>query len=411
VALTGTLKDFGIAEILQLIGQQAKSGVLHLKGKSEEIHILWADGNVVRAEQAGRKAKERLGGLLVRAGLLSEEQLKQALETQQRTLRRLGTVLVELGMVTKDDLREITALQTTETVYKLFHWKSGTYEFEPGAVDWDRETVTPLRAESVLMEGFRQVDEWPMIRRKITSAAMTFERLKAPPSEPERPQRTVTRSLSGGQRLEAGLGDDVEAAFGALEAGQKPSRDDAGAIGEVERRVFELAEPGRTVERIIDLSRLGEFEACKALFTLLNLEYLTPVAPSRARRADEGYTRGLGQRLREGASRVLATVAIAAALAGLGYWLNERGLGLGESPSGRPYRDNGLQRFLARYQSARLANALEIYRLERGEYPPDLGALVDAGIVAARDLRFPWSQPYHYRRTAEGGFVLLPPVE
>ena len=31
MALTGTLKDFGIAEILQLIGQQAKSGVLHLK--------------------------------------------------------------------------------------------------------------------------------------------------------------------------------------------------------------------------------------------------------------------------------------------------------------------------------------------------------------------------------------------
>lgn len=407
MALTGTLKDFGIAEILQLIGQQAKSGVLHLKNKSEEIHILWADGNVVRAEHAGRKAKERLGGLLVRAGLLSAEQLGQALETQQRTLRRLGDVLVELGMVTRDHLREITALQTTETVYKLFHWKSGTYEFEPGAVEWDRETVTPLRAESVLMEGFRQVDEWPMIRRKITSVAMTFERLKAP--EGEHPQRTVTRTLTGERRLDAGLRDDVEAAFGALESGARRERDGASAIGEVERRVFELTVPGRPVERIIDLSRLGEFETCKALFTLVNLEYLAPVAPSRSRRRVEaGYVPGWRQRLREGAARVVATVAIAAALAGLGYWLNE---GLGESPAVRSFHDNGAQRFLARYQTARLVTALEIYRLERGEYPPELGVLVDEGIVARRDLRFPWSHRYHYRRTAEGGFVLLPPVE
>lgn len=408
MALTGTLKDFGIAEILQLIGQQAKSGVLHLKSKSEEIHILWVDGTVVRAEHAGRKAKERLGGLLVRAGLLTPEQLGQALETQQRTLRRLGDVLVELGMVTKDDLREITALQTTETVYKLFHWKSGTYEFEAGTVEWDRETVTPLRAESVLMEGFRQVDEWPMIRRKITSAAMTFERLKAPP-EAEHGPRTVTHTLTGGLRPEGGLGDDVEAAFGALESGHKPERSDAGALGEAERRVFDLAVPGRPVERIIDLSRLGEFETCKALFTLVNLEFLSPVAPSRLRRgAEEGYARSWGQRFREGVARVAVTVAIAAALAGLGYWLNQ---GLSESSAGRAFRDNGAQRFLARYQSARIANALEIYRLERGQYPPGLDDLVEAGIVAARDLRFPWSQPYHYRRTGEGGFVLLPPVE
>ena len=35
MALQGTLKDFGIAEILQLIGQQAKSGVLHLKSRDQ----------------------------------------------------------------------------------------------------------------------------------------------------------------------------------------------------------------------------------------------------------------------------------------------------------------------------------------------------------------------------------------
>ncbi|HSD20940.1 MAG TPA: DUF4388 domain-containing protein, partial [Anaeromyxobacter sp.] len=152
MALTGTLEDFGIAEILQLIGQQAKTGVLHLHGRGEEIHIAIADGCVVRAETAGRKARERLGNMLVRAELIGPVDLERALDLQKRTLRRLGDVLVEEGLLTKVALKEMTALQTTETVYRLFHWKSGTYEFEPGEVEWDRETVTPLRAESVLME-------------------------------------------------------------------------------------------------------------------------------------------------------------------------------------------------------------------------------------------------------------------
>ena len=81
-------------------------------------------------------------------------------------------------MVTKEQLREMTALQTTQTLYKLFHWKTGTYAFEPRDVTFDRETVSPLRCESVLMEGYRIIDEWPIVRRKITSSAMTFERLK-----------------------------------------------------------------------------------------------------------------------------------------------------------------------------------------------------------------------------------------
>jgi hypothetical protein len=74
-------------------------------------------------------------------------------------------------------------------------------------------------------------------------------------------------------------------------------------------------------------------------------------------------------------------------------------------------RDNGAQRFLARSQLARLRGALEVYRLEQGAYPERLEALVEAGLASPRDLRYPWSQQYHYRRRPEGRFVLLPPVE
>lgn len=396
MALQGTLKDFGIAEILQLIGQQAKSGVLHLESRDEEIHIAMADGNVVRAEHAGRKARERLGNRLVRAEIITQEQLEYALDLQKRSLRRLGDLLVELRFVTKDALREMTALQTTETVYKLFHWKSGTYEFVPGDVEWDPETVTPLRAESVLMEGFRQVDEWPMIRRRIPSPAMTFERLRA-----------LGGADAAGGAAEA---DDVDAAFDGLGA-PEPRKGEFATLGANERRVDALVEPGRTVERIVDLSRLGEFETCKALLNLVNAGVLEPVAPARRAAAAVGaYAHDWQARIRAGAARVLATVAIAAALAGIAVWVDERGLTFGEA-RGAVVRDDGARRFLSRYQLARLRGALEVYRLEHGTYPERLSELVDAGIVSRRDLGYPWMQDYHYRRSAEGRFVLLPPLE
>lgn len=394
MALKGTLKDFGIAEILQLIGQQAKSGVLHLEAREEVIHIAIAEGNVVRAESAGRKARDRLGNLLVRAEIISRNELQYALDQQKKSLRRLGDILVELGFVSEKDLREMTQLQTTETIYRLFHWKSGTYEFEPGEVEWDPSAVTPLRAESVLMEGFRRVDEWPLVRRKIGSPAMTFERLRDSLPEP----------AAGGSE------SDVDDAFDALGGEKRSGKGEFASLGANERRCFEIAVDGRTVERIVDLSRLGEFETCKALLNLVNAGFLKPLAPSGRTAASVGaFAQDWQASLRRGAARAAATVLVAALVAGIAAWVDSRGLSWGGG--GREVGDNAAQRFLSRYQIEILRNAIEVYRLERGEYPESLGDLVEAGLASARDLRRPWKQTYFYRRSPEGSFVLLPPVE
>ena len=67
MALQGTLKDFGIADILQLIGQQQKTGTLHLRNKDQEVHVGFKDGSIVKAESATRKKKDLIGSMLVRA--------------------------------------------------------------------------------------------------------------------------------------------------------------------------------------------------------------------------------------------------------------------------------------------------------------------------------------------------------
>src|SRR4030081_2624903 len=100
MALSGTLKDFGIADILQLIGHQTKTGRLTLKSGGEEVEVFFVEGNVVFATEKARKSPNLLGNLLLRAELLSKEQLEEALAVQQRTLKRLGDILIENQMVT-----------------------------------------------------------------------------------------------------------------------------------------------------------------------------------------------------------------------------------------------------------------------------------------------------------------------
>ena len=113
MALSGTLKDFGIADILQLIGHQTKTGRLVLKSGNDEVEVFFIDGNVVFASEKQRNSKNLLGSLLLRAELLSKEQLDEALSTQQRTLKRLGDILVELNAVTAAQLAQMMRLQTT----------------------------------------------------------------------------------------------------------------------------------------------------------------------------------------------------------------------------------------------------------------------------------------------------------
>ncbi len=54
---------------------------------------------------------KRLGELLVQAKLISQEQLKTALDRQRETDTKLGTVLVQLGFITEDEITEVLADQ------------------------------------------------------------------------------------------------------------------------------------------------------------------------------------------------------------------------------------------------------------------------------------------------------------
>lgn len=70
-----------------------------------------------------RPEKIRLGDLLIQQGLLTEEQLKFALDEQKRSGRKLGRIVVESAFVTEEAISQALArqLQATYVDLKLFN--------------------------------------------------------------------------------------------------------------------------------------------------------------------------------------------------------------------------------------------------------------------------------------------------
>jgi len=60
-----------------------------------------------------RQSRPLLGQLMVESGLISEAQLKEALNRQQSTFRYIGEILIDMGAISRRDLTRMLERQHT----------------------------------------------------------------------------------------------------------------------------------------------------------------------------------------------------------------------------------------------------------------------------------------------------------
>lgn len=262
MALEGTLKDFSLADIFQLIGLQRKTGVLTLRGKDDTVTVTFLDGKVVAADSLNKRLENRLGTVLVKSGIMTPEQLNRALEIQRETLQRLGFILVHYGIISQDALRSALQLQIMQIVYRLFRWKDGEYHFsQETTIEYDRDNVVPISAESVLMEGARMIDEWPIIEKRIRSYDMVFRR----------------KAMH--QEIVVVSADEAEIDFDESRIARKKgvATSDKIRIAEEEKAIYDMVDGKRTVGDIVEISRFAEFDTVKFLYELLTRDLIEEV--------------------------------------------------------------------------------------------------------------------------------------
>lgn len=248
MALEGSLKDFGMADIFQLIYAQKKTGILKMKNATREAKVLFENGLVVTADGSNLEGINKIGEVLLRTGRISEDQLKQALVTQRQTKEKVGVILVETGAVNKEDLIKALGLQVKEAVFSLFQWKEGHYSFESSDISYERDYWLPINTEFLIMEGVRRIDEWPYIEKKIPNLSLVFEKIKE-----KEDKIKIAKSEE----------DSLADMFG------ESKKDEGIQITQQEMNVFSLIDGQQDVRQLIETTNLGEFETCKALSNLL----------------------------------------------------------------------------------------------------------------------------------------------
>jgi len=376
MALEGTIRDFGLPDIFQLIGLQRKTGTLTLaKDKeAETVTVTFENGMVVMADSSARRLEDRLGNVLVKQGKVSRERLEEALALQKQTLQRLGHVLLAASAITAHDLREALNIQISQIVFRVFRWRDGSYQFTPAdSVDYDRENFSPMSTDFILMEGIRMVDEWPIIEKKIPSFDLVF-----------RPA------------VDPGL---VDVAAGGAEPAARPA---AGASARIrltpeEERVFRKLDGTRTVQGVIDATGGGEFDVCRTLFDFLNRNLIVPVGHGETKaREEEG-------RASASAAPVYVAGALALVLAAAGIAVNGgRPFAVAGLPAALPRSYELLQDGMTRSRLVRLSRAIEAWRATSGSSPATLEDLVRAGLVDRSYLLDPWRRPFHYEAGPRG---------
>lgn len=375
VALHGNLRDFGIAEVFQLIGQQRKTGTLVVEGGEGAIFLAFDAGRVVRGGPLeARLSRDPLGQQLVRAGYLTRDQLASLQTESQRSARPLSDLLLASGSIEASTLEETQHLLTRETVFDVMRRTGGDFNFSAEPVVHDTKPEYLLGAEQILMDGLRMLDEWQTFSSIVPSEDMIFRRI------------------------------------GNLATARAVTRGEADArLGNVER-VLQLVDGRLSVRRIIDLSRIGTFEATRALAELRQAGVIDAVVDSAKRKKGETVRRARRRRPVLPILRAaLATVLPLAALGHLAMTALERSTATGGLP-GSALPSRTVDHFGSRYEAELIRNRLETHYFETGRYPDRLAELQDSGPEWLATLAPSRLGDYYYRVRGDE-VVLLAPID
>ncbi|MDO8915003.1 MAG: DUF4388 domain-containing protein [Coriobacteriia bacterium] len=183
MALEGNLKDFTLTDMFRLLASGRKSGTLHLEHPEAQGKVCFDKGRVFFASSNWNR--ESLGRRLVKSGVISEKQLRQALGLQkiqkkEKASRRLGQILVDEGYLESKVLENFIQDQINDTLFDLFRWDEGNLRFEPDENCEDEDIGIAVSVENIIMEASRRLEIWNKIREKIPSMSTAFTMAAAP---------------------------------------------------------------------------------------------------------------------------------------------------------------------------------------------------------------------------------------
>jgi hypothetical protein len=162
--IAGRLEGISIPDLIWSLCRLQVTGTLKLTRSSVRKTVYIQNGRIVFA--ASSDPDDRLGELLFREGLVSLDQLNEAVRSVG-TGKRIGTILVEAGHLSPENLVRGVLLQVKSIVLDLFSWEYGEYRFEEGPLPTNEVITLGMMTGELLMQGTRGIRSFTRIRRTV----------------------------------------------------------------------------------------------------------------------------------------------------------------------------------------------------------------------------------------------------
>jgi CheY-like chemotaxis protein len=230
--IQGNLASVPIVEVMQMLGLQRQTGRLAITRGGASIEVYFKDGAVAFASANSSSGKTAVEVLLRKSCRIDEDNLRHVLRIVDMTSQPVDRVLVQEKLLDQKTFADCLRRHTESAVFKVLAWKEGEFIFEK-AVPPVFATPMHLKADDLLLEGARRADEWGLIQQKIPDFNTVFEPMIGNAEE------LATRGMS-----------------------------------DIDMRVFALVNGRRSIQEIVDLLALNEFDVAKSMFILLSVNLI-----------------------------------------------------------------------------------------------------------------------------------------
>ncbi|HXV62069.1 MAG TPA: DUF4388 domain-containing protein [Vicinamibacteria bacterium] len=225
LSIRGSLSESSLPELLASISRSKETGILNFHDAGRWKAIYFKEGRIIYAMSNAQD--DRLGEFLLKSGKITVRQLLEASKLIQHD-KKLGAVLVDQSIITPDDLFVAIHRHAEAIVYSLFEWTRGEYEFVIKDLSAEGPMVLDLDSGNVVLEGIRRLNDFT--------------------------------------RIYAGVGP--------LESVLRPADSSEGQVHRInldedESQVLSLVNGRLSVEQILAMSYLPNFETLRILFALV----------------------------------------------------------------------------------------------------------------------------------------------
>lgn len=203
MVLSGSLADFSLADVLQLLMQQKKSGTLSLVQGRQTAELSLSQGNVTGVRLAGSTPEDTVSEMLLEKGRVEAEEFSNLKKVSEEMGRHVLAALAAKGYLTEAERAGWVALMAEDMVCDLFGWNQGTYSFSTQVKGGAPTSAVNLSTEFACMEGMRRIDEWPRLKEMVPSEKVGFRRTEKEPEPGELgPEALLLEAFGEGKPLQ-----------------------------------------------------------------------------------------------------------------------------------------------------------------------------------------------------------------